>query len=169
MSMPAAISSAVRTIPTASRLRVGDQRPGGGHGVGAARADADDPVRGLDHVAVAADQQRILRVRDGQQGFQPPQGPVRAPFLGQFGGRPRHVRRIVLQFGFETLQQGEGIGRTAGKTAQDAAIGQPADLDRVGLDHGGAQASLGRRRPSRLGPDGERSRSWWHEGPWEFP
>src|SRR6266581_2600587 len=38
-------------------LRVGDERPGGGQRVRPARADADEPVVGLDHVAGARDDQ----------------------------------------------------------------------------------------------------------------
>ena len=89
--MPAAISSAWRTIWAASSGGVGHQGPRGGHGVAAAGADAQDAVGRLDHVAGAADQQRVPGVGDGQQGLQPPQGAVRPPFLGQFGRRPGNV------------------------------------------------------------------------------
>ena len=99
-----------------------DQGPGRGHGVVAARADAQDAVGRLDHVASAADQQRVLGVDHGQQRFQPPQRPVGPPFLGQFGRRPRHVAGIVLELGLEPLQQGEGIGAAAGEADEHLAV-----------------------------------------------
>ena len=70
-----------------------DQGPRRGHGVVAARADAQDAVGRLNHVAVAGDQQRVPGVDHGQQGLEPPQGPIGPPVLGQFGRRPRHVAR----------------------------------------------------------------------------
>ena len=83
-----------------------DERPGRGHGVVAAGADAQDAVGRLNHVAGAADQQRVLRVDHGEQGFEPPQHAIGPPFLGQFGGRPRHVRRIILQLRLEPFRAG---------------------------------------------------------------
>ena len=93
MSMPAAISKLRADDLAASRSRVGDQGPGGGHGIVAARADAQHAVGRLDHVAVAGHQQRVPGVDHGQQRLQPPQGAIGAPILGQLRGGAGHVRR----------------------------------------------------------------------------
>ena len=64
---------------------MGDQGPGRGQGVVAAGADAEDAVGRLDDVAGAGDEQRVLGVDDGDQRFEPAQGAVDPPVLGQLG------------------------------------------------------------------------------------
>ena len=48
----------------------------------------------------------------------------------------------VFQLRFEPLQQGEGIGRRAGKAGDHFAFRQAADFHGVGLHHGRAQRHL---------------------------
>jgi hypothetical protein len=43
---------------------------------------------------------------------------------------------------FEPLEQGECVGGGAGKTADDVALGEPADLLGIGLDDGLADRDL---------------------------
>ena len=119
-----------------------DQRPRGREGVVAAGADAEDAVGRLDHVAGAGDEQRVLGVDHGDQRFEPPQGAVRPPLLGQFGRGARHVRRVVLQLRFEAFHQGEGVGRGAGEADQHLAVHQPADFHGVAFDDGLAHRHL---------------------------
>ena len=108
--MPAAISRLRRTIVGGVQIGMRDQGPGRGHGVVAARADAQHAVGRLNHVAVAGDQQRVPGVDHGQQGFEPPQHAVGAPVLGQLRGGAGHVAGKVLELGLEPFEQGEGVG-----------------------------------------------------------
>jgi hypothetical protein len=83
MQMSPAISSALLDDLGAAELGVLQQRARGGLRVGAARADGDDAVLGLEHVAVAGDDQRMLAVGHRQHGLEPAQHAVGAPVLGQ--------------------------------------------------------------------------------------
>ena len=67
------------------------QRPGGRQRIVAARADRQDPVFGLDHVAGAREQQRALLVGDDQQGLEPAVATIQPPVLGQLDAGPREV------------------------------------------------------------------------------
>lgn len=49
---------------------------------------------------------------------------------------------MAFQLGFEPLEQGEGVGGSAGKAADDAAIMQAAYLARIGLHHRLAHRNL---------------------------
>ena len=49
---------------------------------------------------------------------------------------------VTLQLGLQPLQQGEGVGGAAGEAGEDVAAAELADLLRVGLDHGLAEADL---------------------------
>ena len=121
---------------------MGDEGLRGGQGEVAAGADAEDAVGRLDHVAGAGDEQRVLGVDDGDHRFEPAQRAVGPPFLGQLGGGPRHVGRVVFQLGLEAFEQGEGVGGAAGEAGEHAAVGQRANLHGVGLHHRVAEAHL---------------------------
>ena len=110
-----------------------DKRPSGRHGVVAAGTDAQHTVGGLYHVAVAGQKQGMLRVNDGHHRFEPPQGAIGAPLLGQLRRSTGHVRGIVLEFRLKTFQQSEGVGRRAGETGDDLVVHQAADFDGIGL------------------------------------
>ena len=78
--------------------QVGDrhQGAGGGQGVVAAGADADDAVFRLQHVAVAGEGEAAVLVGDGHQRLQPAQVAVGAPVLGEFdAGALKLVRDIA--------------------------------------------------------------------------
>ena len=57
------------------------------------------------------------------------------PVLRQFDSGPHQLPIVPLQLGFQPFEQGEGIGRGAGETADHAAVMQAADLPGVGLHH----------------------------------
>ena len=132
MQIEPAIVSAFSTIARASSGGVLVERLRRRLRVGAARADREQVVLGLDDVAGAGDQQRVLRVRDDQQRLEPAQHAVRAPVLGELDGRAHEVA-VLLQLGLEVLEQREGIGRTAGKTREHLALVEAAHLARVAL------------------------------------
>jgi hypothetical protein len=98
-----------------------DQRPRCCQRVIAAGADGHHAGFRLEHVAGAGQHQRDVLVGDDHHGFQPAQIPVGAPVLGELDSRPGQLAGILLQFGFETLEQGEGVRRGAGKAADHVA------------------------------------------------
>jgi hypothetical protein len=53
-----------------------------------------------------------------------------------------HQAGVLLQLGLEALEQGEGVGRGAGKAGQHLVMVELADLARAGLDDGVAQGDL---------------------------
>jgi len=121
---------------------MGDQRAGGGEGVVAAGADAEDAVGGLDDVARAGDQQRVLFVDDGDHGFEPTQRAVGAPFFGKFGGGAGQIGWVVFQFGFEAFHQRKSVGGGTGEANQYAVVHQAADFGGIGFDDGLAERDL---------------------------
>jgi hypothetical protein len=49
---------------------------------------------------------------------------------------------VLVELGFETLEQGEGVGGTAGESGQDLFLIQPPDLACGGLDDDVAEGDL---------------------------
>ena len=113
-----------------------DQSPGRGQRVGAARADADQAVLGLEHVAGAGQHQGRLGVGHGHHRLEPAQIAVGAPVLGELDAGARQLARMALELGLEPLEQREGIGGAAGEAGEDAAVAEPPDLAGVALDDG---------------------------------
>src|ERR1700682_276574 len=62
----------------------------------AARADGDDAVLGLEHVAGAGDDERMLLVGYHEHRLQPAQHPVGAPVLRQLHRRAHHVALALV-------------------------------------------------------------------------
>ena len=87
--------------------------------------------------------QDVLTVRDQEHGLQTAQVLVLAPFLGELHRGTLQVAAKFLELGFEQLEQGEGVGRGAGKTGHNLAVIQAAHLAGGMLhDHGLAQGDL---------------------------
>ena len=105
-----------------------------------ARADADQAVVRLEHVAVAGEQQRDLGVGDRHHRLEPAQIAVGAPVLGELDRGPHQLAGMALELGLEPLEQREGIRRAAGEPGQDPAAGEPAHLARAGLEDGVLQS-----------------------------
>ena len=101
-----AIFSEASTIGLGVERGVGEQRLGGGEGVGAAGADADDAVGGLDDVAGAADDQAVGLVGHRQHRLQAAQHPVGAPLLGQLDHRPAGVVGVLARASSRTAPAG---------------------------------------------------------------
>src|SRR5205814_3221851 len=106
----------------------------GGLRVGAARADGDYAVLGLEHVAHAGDDQRVLAVGDGQHRLEPPQDAVGAPVLGELDRRAHQVALVLVELAFEALEQGERVRRAAGEAGEDAVLVQAPDFLRAAFD-----------------------------------
>ena len=133
---------------------------------------------GLEHITVAGNDQRVLTVGDGQHRFKPTQHAVGAPVLGQFHRAAQQIALVLVEFGFEALEQREGVGRAAGKTGKNVAVVERAHLARRCLDDDVAQRDLtipaqGDAIATPHGQDGgaavlfhddsssARSRRWW--------
>src|SRR5271170_6368918 len=98
-----------------------DQGAGRRERVPAARADADDAVLRFEHVAIAREDQRDLRVGDRHHRFQPAQIAVGAPILGQFDAGPGQLPGILFELGFEPFKQCDRVDRRPGEPGDDAA------------------------------------------------
>ena len=108
----------------------------GGERVTAARADAGDAGFRLQYVAIAGENQRSFLVGDDHHRFEPAQITVGAPVLGQFDRRTQQLPRILVELGFQPLEQGERVGGGAGKAADHVALAETAHLLGIGLDDG---------------------------------
>jgi hypothetical protein len=123
-------------------LRVARQRFGCGLGVGTSAADGGYSAVGLDHVALSAEQERLFFVADQQQSFQMAQEFIGAPIFGQLDGAASEIAVVLLEFRFETAEQGEGVGSGAGEPGEDLVVIEPADLLRRVLDDGLTERDL---------------------------
>jgi len=119
-----------------------DEGAGSSQGIGPARADADEAILGLDHIAGAGQDQRGLGIGHRHHGFETAQIAVGAPILGEFDASARQIARMLLQLGLQPLEESEGIGRGAGKAGQDIAFAEPPHLAGIGFHHGRAQGNL---------------------------
>jgi hypothetical protein len=84
-------------------IGVAQQRRGGGLRERASGADRHQVVLGLDHVAVARDDERVRGVGDAQQRLEAAQAAVGAPVLGQLDGGAHEVA-VLLQFALDALE-----------------------------------------------------------------
>src|SRR6056297_646446 len=93
-----------RLLDDLPRAEVGVLQEGAGGRlcVGAAGADGHEVELGLDHVAVARDDQRGVLVGDAQQRLEPAQHAVGAPVLGQFDRGAGEIA-VLLQLALEVL------------------------------------------------------------------
>ncbi|SOY39927.1 hypothetical protein CBM2589_B10208 [Cupriavidus taiwanensis] len=124
------------------QLGVLHQRLGRRLRIGSARADRGDAALGVEHVAVAGDDQRGVAVGGDQHGLQPAQRAVRAPVLGEVDRGAGQVALVFLQLGLEAVQQREGVGGAAGKADQHLAVVDTAHLARGALHHDIAERDL---------------------------
>ena len=132
-----------RAISSADSPSTLEQRARRGQGVVAARADGDDAVLRLQHVAVAGQREAAVLVGDRHHRLQPAQIAVGAPVLGQLDAGALELAGKPLELGFQPLQQGERVGGRAGEAGEDRARrADPPHLARVALDDGLAEADL---------------------------
>ncbi len=141
MQMSAAMSSAFSTMARASRSVFSQQRARRGLGERAAGADRHQVVLGLDHVAVAGDDERVAGVGDDQQRLEPAQAAVGAPVLGELDRGAGQVAEL-LQLALEALEQRERIGRAAGEAGDHLALVQAAHLAGIALHDRVAERDL---------------------------
>ena len=94
----------------------------------------------LQHVASAGEHQRDLLVGDDHHGLEPAQIAVGAPVLGEFDRGAQQLAGILLELGFEPLEQGEGVGGGAGEAADHVAralaFAELAHFFGIGFDDG---------------------------------
>src|SRR3954470_7519393 len=125
-----------------SQRSVLQQRQRGALGKRPARADGDDAMLRLKHVARAGDDQRMLLVRHGQHRFEPPQDAVGAPILGELDCRAHEITLMLVELALEALEEREGVGGAAGETGQDAIVMQAPHFLGAALHHHVAERDL---------------------------
>ena len=127
-----------------------NQGTGGRKCIIAARSNAHDARFRFQHIAGAGEDKRYLRIRDNHHGFEPAQITIGAPILGEFDRSPGKLTWILLELGFQALEQGKRIRGRACEPADDVAFAQPPYLFGIGLDDGLTDGNLA------VAPDGDR-------------
>ena len=97
------------------------QRLRRGERIIAARADRGDPALGLEHVAVAGQDQHRLGIGDDHHRLEVAEVFVGPPVLGQLDRGAQQLAAMRFQFLLEPLEQGEGVGGGAGEAADHLA------------------------------------------------
>ena len=97
MQISPAIASARSAISRAGSSVAPSSARAAASAYGPARADGRRVAVGLDDVAGAGQQQRLLAVGDDQQRLQPAQHAIGAPVLGQLDRRAQQVAVVLLQ------------------------------------------------------------------------
>ncbi len=110
--------------------------------VRAAAADRHEPLLGLEHVAVAGDDQRALAVAHYQHCLEPAQDAVGAPVLGELDRRAQQVALVLLELGLEALEQRERVGGAAGKAGEYLVLVQTPHFARARFEHDVAERDL---------------------------
>ena len=158
-------SSARFTISSGGEVGVVEQRARRGLRVRTAAADRDQPVLGLEHVAVAGDDERGFAVGDGEHRFEPAQDAVGAPVLRELDRRAREIALVLLELRLEALEQRERVRRAAGETGEDAVLVEAPHLARARLDDDVAERDLAvaaeRDAACRAAPKGWSCRGMW--------
>src|ERR1700751_5000260 len=106
-----------------------------------AGADGGHSVPGLDHIAIAGNDEELLRIPDQQQRLESPQIAIRAPVLGELDRGPGHVA-VSLELALEALEQRKRIGGPAREAGEHLAVGETAYLACVALHDGITERDL---------------------------
>src|SRR6185369_1937632 len=109
---------------------------------GAARADREHALLGLEHVAHSGDDERVLAVGDGEHRLEPAQDAVGAPVLGELHGGAHQVALVLVELRLEALEQREGVRGAAGEAGEDAVLIKAAHLLRAALHDDVAERHL---------------------------
>src|SRR4029077_13704214 len=96
--------------------------------VWAARPDCRDSAVGLDHVALAAEQKRLLSAANLQQRLEMPKKLVRTPVARQFDVGPPKVAMILLQLSLKPAEERERIRSRSREARHNLVVIEPADL-----------------------------------------
>src|ERR1019366_3762496 len=107
-----------------------------------AGADRRNAGIGLDHISLAAQQERSFLIGNQQQRFQMAEKFVGAPVFREFDSRAADVAVILLQLGLETAEQRESVGGRAGKSGKNLVLIEAANLLSSMLDDGFTERDL---------------------------
>src|SRR6185437_12422944 len=110
-------------------------RLGGGLGIGSSAANGRNSRVRLDHIALAAEQKRLLFIGNEQQGLQMAQKFVGTPVFGEFDRRAANIAVVLLQLGLKAAEKRKSVGGGTRESRQDLLLIQPTDLARVVLNH----------------------------------
>src|SRR5688500_8350610 len=146
------------------------ERLGGALRERAARADRQDAALGLEHVAHAGDDQRVLAVGHREHRLQAAQDPVGAPVLGELHRRAQQVALVLVELRLEALEQRESVGGAAGEAGEDAVLVEAAHLLGAALDDDVAERHLAvaAERDRSIAPDRKNGGAvqLFHGGQW---
>src|SRR3954471_17015007 len=125
-----------------AELRVLQERQRGALRIRPARADGDDAELGLEHIARAGDDERMLAIGHRQHRLEAPQDAVGAPVLGELDRRAHQVALVLVELRFEALEQRERVRGAAGEPGEEAVLGEAAHLLCAALDDDVAERHL---------------------------
>src|SRR6185437_5427358 len=111
------------------------QRLGGGLGIGSSAANGRNSRVRLDHIALAAEQKRLLFIGNEQQGLQMAQKFVGTPVFGEFDRRAANIAVVLLQLGLKAAEKRKSVGGGTRESRQDFLLIKPPDLAGIVLDH----------------------------------
>src|SRR6202008_915799 len=106
------------------------------------RANGENSMLRLEHVAHAGDDQRALLVGDREHRLQAPQDAGGSPVLLQLDRRAQQIALVLVELRLEALEEREGIGGAAGKAGEDAVLVEAPHLARAALQHDLAEGHL---------------------------
>src|SRR6476620_5751272 len=119
---------------TRAERRVAKQRLRRRLRVRSARADRDDAVLRLQHIAGAGDDELCRSIGDRQHRFEAPQHAIRPPVFCKLDRRARQMSLMLLELGLEALEQRERVRRCAGESGEDLVVIEAPHLARGRLD-----------------------------------
>src|SRR5579862_5255252 len=96
--------------------------------IGTSAANGGNPAVRLNHVALPAQEERLIFIADQQQGLQISQKLIRTPIAAEFYRGPAQVSVILLQFPLKAAEKRKCIGRGTGKPGQNLVVKEPPDL-----------------------------------------
>mmetsp|Transcript_61863 Transcript_61863/g.137859 ORF Transcript_61863/g.137859 Transcript_61863/m.137859 type:complete len:231 (+) Transcript_61863:394-1086(+) len=106
----------------------------------AAGTNPNDPILGLDDVAIAREGERDGGICNDHDGLEPPQVLVHSPRFRHLHAGPRCLR-MLLQLHLKSLEQCHRVGRRTGK-ARNHSFLEGTDLARVPFHHMAAERDL---------------------------
>jgi hypothetical protein len=134
MQISPAICRDSRQISAADRSVRLHQRAGRRQCVRSTGADGRQVVVGLDDVAGSGDREDVGAVHDDHHRFEPTQDAIAPPLARHLDRGALEVAAVAFEVPFELLEEGEGVGGTAGKANEHLAAEQRAHLDGAVLD-----------------------------------
>lgn len=111
-----------------------DQRGSRGRCVRTSAADRSNRAVGLDHIALATEQERSILIRDQQEGFELPEHFVGAPVFRKLDCRSSEISVKLIELRLKASEERKGVRGRTGEACKDLVVIQTPNLTRAMLD-----------------------------------